>query len=215
MLGTNPSDCVDFFDFNRFAELLCDGNTTPVTTTSALDALPRAVNLVRAAEGLVVMACRTKNYYTLQQLRDLVRDYHLPAGTISGTGADAHLVGISGAQIIQLIADLVWCKANTRKRYTKESPQGQDSACEDAENKLNLLKSGERIFVMDGVMVYDSLGNWTGTWYGSDASDAGEMLAGNLNDAGLCAPRLWGCKLNRYSPDSPLFNAGDGSSCCD
>lgn len=161
------------------------------------------------------MACREANYYSLQQLRDLVRDYHLPAGNISGTGADAHVVGISGGQLIELIANLTWCRANKRKRYTKESPQGQDSACEDGENTLNLLKSGERIFVMDGVMQYDAQGNWTGTWYGADASDAGMMSAGSLNDAGLCAPRFWGCKLNRYSPSSTVIQTGGSNPCCD
>lgn len=214
MLGSVPSDLVDFFDFGRFAELLCDGNESPVTTTSALNALPRAVNLVRTAESAVAMACRTKAIYTLQELRDLVRDYHLPAGTISGTGADAHEVGISGQQIIALIADIAWCRANLRKRYTKESPQGQDPACEDAENRLNLLKSGERIFVLDGVMKYDG-DTWTGDWYGSEVSDAGLMGSGNLNDAGLCAPRLWGCKINRYCPDSTVNQTGGSNPCCD
>ena len=214
MLGSLPSNLVDFFDFNRFAELLCDGNTSPVTTSAELDALPRAVTLVRTAEGMVAMACRTKNTYSLQQLRDLVRDYQLPAGTISGTGADAHEVGISGHQIIELIANLAWCKANSRKRYTKDSPQGQDPACEYAEDRLNLLKAGERIFVMDGVMQYDGT-TWTGTWYGGEISEAGTMSSGNLNDAGLCAPRLWGCKIGRYGPSSRVIQNGGGNSCCD
>lgn len=209
MLGCLPSDLTDFFDFNRFAELLCDTDQEPVTTGSALDALPRAKNIVAAAENLIVQACRTRDTYSLQELRDLVRDYHLPPGTISGTGTAAHEVGLSGQQLIMLVADLSWCRAMKRKRWVKDSPQGQDPACEDAEAKLDQIRAGDRIFVMQGVEVYDLLGNWTGGWYGTEAPDAGVIQSGNLNThTGLCAPRLFGCDL-----DKPR-RSGSGF-CCD
>lgn len=210
MFGSVPSDLIDFFDFNRYAELLCDGNEVPVATPSQLDALPRAVNLSGAAENIIAMACRQRSVYTLQQLRDLVSDYHLPPGTISGTGADAHEVGISGQQLIELIADVAWCQANRRKRYAVDSPQAKDPSCDRAEERLNLLRSGERIFVMDGVQKFDG-NTWTGTWYGPEVSLAGVMHGGSLSNAGLCAPRLWGCNLQR--PRGRL-NARN-NPCCD
>ncbi len=210
MFGTVPGDLVDFFDFTRFAELCCDGSEVPVTTVSALNALPRAINLVGAAENQVAMAVRQRATYTLQELRDLVRDYHLPAGTISGTGADAHLVGISGQQLITIIADLAWAGANRRRRYAKGSPQEEDPSRPEAEERLNLLREGSRIFVLDGVEVWDG-DTWTGTWYGPEVSEAGIMVGGSIIDYGLfCKPRMWGCKTG--SVHSPRVSS---NPCCD
>lgn len=212
MLGSTPSNLIDYFDFNRFAELLCDSGETAVTTTAALNALPRAVKLVQAAESIVCRACASRNTYTLQQLRDLVRDYQLPAGTTSGTGVYLHAVGISGGQLMELIADVCWCQANRRKRYAVDSPQSKDPSCERAEMVLDQLRAGERIFVLDGVMVYDSLGVWTGEWYGSDVQNAGLLDSGSLNTgSGIdCVPHLWGCKINR-SCDGP---SSSSNPCC-
>jgi hypothetical protein len=141
----------------------------------------------------------------------LVFDYQTTPGTISGTGANAHAVGISGGQLMQLIADVVWCQLVKRRRFTKDSPQGQDPSCERSEELLTKLRNGERIFVLDGVVIRNGTTN-TGTWYGSEVSEAGLMHAGSLNTgSGIdCAPNFWGCKINRScDPGTDSTN-----SCC-
>jgi len=184
MLGAVPSDFISYFDFNRFAEYLVDGTEVAPANPSQLDANTRAINIVNAAQGDVAAACRKGDYYELQQLRDLVR---------AGKSSNA-LQASLGAQILDLIADCAWCRATRRKRYTKASPQGEDPSCEIAENKLEQLRHGERIFVLDGVEQTDGAGNVLGV-YGEAVERAGVMEGSQLVAETIDnAVRLWGCK---------------------
>ena len=65
MLGSTPSNLIPFIDFYRVAELLCDGDQVPVTNETELDALPRAIQLVSAAESILTMAAKARGIYLL------------------------------------------------------------------------------------------------------------------------------------------------------
>jgi hypothetical protein len=181
VLGTVPSNLISFFDFNRFAEYLVDNTEVPSANTAALDTNARAIAIVQAAEGDVVTACRTKQLYTLQVLRDLVRDYQVHT-TLSKFGN----------QILSLIADLAWGRACLRKRYAKDTPQGQDPGLDLGKDRLELLKSGSRIFVIEGMEMTDGAGNVIGIYGGQNEPNAGIMTGYTLrSNIGSPVP-LWG-----------------------
>lgn len=194
MLGARPSDLFPYFDVSRFAEFLVDGKETVPTSPTTIDANLRAVALVRSAEGRIAQAVRAKNQYTLQQLRDLVRDGQLPDG-------------IMGQQILKLIADVVWCNTGGRKRYSVDSPQARDPACKDSQDYLDRLQRGERIFVMEGVAVYDGT-TPTGEVYSDEVSQVGVLEGSRLHSNIDCARRFWG-NTNRSFPHTT------GGSFCD
>lgn len=178
MLGSKPSDLIPYFDASRFAECLVDSKEPVPYGPTLLDANVRAIQLVRAAEGRICQATRVKNQYSLQQLRDLV--------------LDAQTGGVMGQQLMWLIADVAWCATVGRKRYSADSPQAKDPACESAEKYLEMLQSGEKIFVLDGVPVHDGDGNLTGDVYGPDVSEVGVLEGSRLHSNIDCAHRFWG-----------------------
>jgi len=191
MLLSNPSDLFAFFDVSRFSELLVDGEET-VPGNSDLDSNSRATQIVRSAEQKLCSAVRVKNFYSLQQLRDLVYDFQ------NG--------GTSGEQIIEIIADLAWCGATKRKRWPAGTPQGDDPACERAEAYLDRIRAGERIFVLEGVTQHDSTGVVLGV-YGQEIPEDGLMEGrGLVSDIGNPS-HLWG---NRANCATLPGNCGDG-----
>lgn len=185
MLGARPSDLFPWFDTSRFAELLVDGDETVPTTSSAIDANARAKSLVRGAEGKVVEAVRNKSQYTLQELRDLV--YNVQSGGVGATGGV-----IVGDSLLSLIADILWCQTFGRKRYSADSPQGKDPACQSSQEYLDRLQKGERIFVLQGVAVRDENGTLTGEVYGTQVSDSGVLEGSRLHSNIDLARPLWG-----------------------
>jgi len=187
MLGSLPSDLFPYWDVERAAELVTDGTAAvPSADAAGLNASTKMVNLVRAAEGKVVKACREKSLYSLQQLRDLV--YHEQTDSSNGQ------------QILSLIGNLVWCHLNQRKRYSADSPQGKDPACAESKDDLDRLRRGERIFVLEGVAVRDSSGNLTGQLYGTDIPDAGILEGGRLHSNIDGATRFWGNSNQSVAP---------------
>lgn len=184
MLGAIPSDLFAYIDTQRFGELCVDGDTAP-PTTSELDSNAYAVANVNAAQALIVQACRVSQTYSLQQLKDLVYA--------------AQNDNPQGDQIMLLIADLTWCRIVTRKRPAPKSPQGEYPECKDAEERLNALKRGERIFVLEGMLRRNELGNVVGV-YGQEIPDAGLLEAGQLTSPCANPPQLWGCKQNNCGP---------------
>lgn len=182
MLGTLPSDCFPYWDVNRFAELLVDGDETVPVGSSQINANARAKALVRAAEGKIVEAVRNKAQYTLQELRDLV--YNVQSGGVNGI--------IMGDSLISLIADLVWCHTFGRKRYSADSPQGKDPSCKNAQDYLNALQKGERVFILQGVAIRDENGTLTGEYYGTQVPDAGVLEGERLHSNIDMAERFWG-----------------------
>lgn len=183
MLGTRPADIVPFVDINRFAELLVDGKTQVAAKTSTdLNASPFAIAQVQAAENDIVEAVRTKQYYTLQQLRDLVRNYQL--GGVGGF--------VAGTQIITLIADLAWTHALQRKRYAEGTPQADDPSVKRGQDLLQQLKTGSRIFILEGVQQTDGLGNVIGIYGGQEKPTAGIMSGHTLHSDVGRPSGVWG-----------------------
>lgn len=183
MLGTRPQDIIPFVDINRFAELLVDGKTEVAAKTSTdLNANVKAVAQVQAAENDIVEAVRTKQYYTLQQLRDLVRNYQL--GGVGGF--------VAGTQIITLIADLAWTHALQRKRYAEGTPQADDPSVKRGQALLEQLKTGSRIFILEGVQQTDGAGNVIGTYGGQEKPNAG-IMSGHTMHSDVGRPTgIWG-----------------------
>lgn len=184
MLGTLPSDLITFFDFNRFAELLVDGQEVVPATTAELDLNTRAIQIVGAAEFDVLEAVRTKQHYTIQQLKDMIIDFH------NG--------GQYGVQLLKIIADLAWGHANLRKRYSKDTPQGQDQGFDLGEKTLKALSDGEKIFVISGMNQTDGNGNVIGT-YGEQIPNAGLVSGSSIRTDVGRPPGLWGSiPLNKW-----------------
>lgn len=133
---------------------------------------------IRAAENDIADAVRTKQYYTLLQLRDLVRDYQIG--------------GVAGQQIITLIADLAWGHALQRKRYAEGTPQAEDPSIKRGQALLEQLKSGARIFNLEGVQQTDGAGNVIGIYGGQEKPNAG-LLSSSTMHTDLGRPvGLWG-----------------------
>lgn len=137
---------------------------------------------MRAASGYVVQAVRNKNQYSLQQLRDLV--YDVQSGGVGGI--------IMGDQLMKLIADIAWCMANTRKRYSVDAPQTKDPACQSSQEYLDRLQKGERIFVLEGVQIRNPDGTLTGQYYTSDIPEVGVLEGERLHSNIDLATRFWG-----------------------
>ncbi len=192
MLGSRPGDCISYFDFNRFAELFVDGkNETAATTVAALNANVRATDVVRSAEIDILEAVRTRQTYTLLELQDLVRDYQIG--------------GTKGQQIMSLIADRAWGYAIQRKRYPAGTPQGDDPAFKNSEEKLKQLREGSRIFIMEGVQQTDGSGNVIGTYGGQERPNAG-LVSGSVLRTDVGRPvGMWGNMGRKsYDPNDDL-----------
>lgn len=199
MLGAVPSDIIPYVDFDRFSDLVVDGSSDPPETPTDLDANAVAVGLLGGAQATIVMACRKSNIYSVQQLKDLVRNAQLnvPAGQAPGQ------------QLIMLIADTAWCQIVKRRRYPKGTPQGDDETCKRSQEMLEELRTGNRIFELDGVEETDGSGNVIGV-YASDAAAAGLMEAGVLADCAIQnANRLWGCNIDRAGCSGGTAGAGN------
>jgi hypothetical protein len=188
MLGVVPSDVLAYIDFKRLSELVVDDNEVPPITPDALNNHLKAKQLVNSAQGTLVQACRRGQYYSLRQLRDLVRNAHLA----DDPGQDP------GQQIMSIIADIVWCRAIGRKRYPKGTPQGDDVAYDRYTMQLDQLRRGERVFVLEGVEETDDAGNVIGV-YTDTIPAAGILTGGQLVADTNAATRLWGCNLDRPS----------------
>ncbi len=184
MLGTIPSNLIPYFDFNRFAEYLVDGQETIPANAAALDANLRAIAIVQTAEGEVAEACRARQMYSIQVLRDLVWDYQNPGAFPDGT---------FGAQIMRVLADLAWGQANLRKRYSKDTPQGQDPGFQYGADKLEKLQRGSRIFIIEGMRQRDpTSGAVIGRYLGQDKPAAGIMTGSTLKSGIGNPPGVWG-----------------------
>lgn len=192
MLGTKPSNLINYFDFYRFAELLIDGKETASATPAALDVNPRAVAVVASAEIDVLNAVRQKQLYSLIVLQDLVRDYQLggtpPAGTY-------------GQQLVSIIADLAWKHAIKRKRYPEGTPQGDDPAAKISNEQLELLQKGNRIFVIEGMVQTDGMGNVIGTYGGQEKPLAGLLLGSTMRSDIGRPVGVWGDVGRRHHWD--------------
>ena len=180
-----PSFCTPYFDWRRFAELLCDGKDVPVQHEASLDQNVRALELTRAAYTDLLMAVRRGNKYTKKEIEDLIVDY-----TLEEEGAQL------GQQVISLVADLLWIRAITRKRYVKDNPQGADPAIERTDDLMDKLRRGERIFVLEGVHITDD--NYQpqspAVYYGAEIPNAGYATGGDpVNEVGDGPTSLWGC----------------------
>lgn len=155
------------------------GNDPIPTSEAEVDANKRAVSLVRSAEGLICDAARRGEAYSLQELRDLVRNFQLAQ------------TPPMGEQLMSLIAELTWAGAIRRKRYASGTPQGDDPAQELANARLAELLAGTKIFVLEGVEMTDGAGNVIGH-YGTEIPQAGHMSSGQICSSVGRPTRLWG-----------------------
>lgn len=179
-----PSQFGPYLDTNRVMELvhdaadLDDDEAVPAWTT--VDGNERAFFLTQAAWRLILQAARRGEVYGLQELTDYANDV------------------VRGADLVQLAADLFWCQLIKRRRYTEGEPQGKDPACKTAEEKLELLRRGERIFDLYGVT--DSVNGGT---YGNPIGEATAISVGTFGatDQLKTARRMFGCD----APSTPDY----------
>lgn len=200
------SDLTPYFDWKRFAQLLCDVNTDiPAGSETALDTNLRALALIKTAYSDLLMAVLEGEQYSKKEIEDLVWAF-------LAKSTNEYL----GRQVISIVADLLWMRAVQRKRYTAETPQGKDPTIERAENALEMLKKGLRIFVMEGVFITDDKGVATLDTYGNEKPVAGHAVGGDgslLNDG--YPSKLWGCKHGPNFDDSRHIRfRDDGGGCC-
>lgn len=132
-----PSQLLPYFDNSRAMEMLFDsgelavGTETPSSNT--IDGNARAFALTQSAWRAVIEAVTRGKLYSIQELTDYAND------------------PIRGADLIELVANIFWCKLVKRRRYVKGEPQQEEAACEEAEKKLEALRHGERIFNLEGI----------------------------------------------------------------
>jgi hypothetical protein len=101
---------------------------------------------------------------------------------------------VRGQDLMELLADLFWCRLIKRRRYTEGEPQGKDAACESAEARLEQLRQGTRIFVLDGVRVTDDNGNLTGDTYDNVMGPPTTIDVGVIgSDCYDPVSKFWGC----------------------
>lgn len=190
----SPSDLVDYLDTKRAMELLFDdgdlNDDEEPPSVDDIDDNSRAVTLARAAWAEVVAACRRGNLYLGRELVDLAND------------------AARGQYLVELVADIFWCKLVKRRRYVQGDPQAEDPACQRAQEKLELLRRGERIFVLDDVTATDTGGGATGV-YSDTVEKAGAISVGTFGQSNMCHPdnRFWACTTSE-AHDTTLGGAG-------
>lgn len=198
-----PSHVATYFDWKRFAQLTCVQQADiPPSNLAALDANPRALEWVRAAYTDLLMAVAKGEKYSIKEIEDLVVDFLL-----------ADEGKYRGQQVISLVADLTWKRAVISKRYVKDSPQSEDYAIKSTEEDLARLRTGERIFVLEGINVTDEDYEVQDppVYYGPEIQTAGHTTGGDgawMNDN--YPTGLWGCKTGMPPVDPVTGRRG----CC-
>lgn len=171
-----PSQFGPFLDTKRAMSLLHDegdlGDDEAVPAWATVDGNERAFYLSQAAWREIVQACARGKIYTAAELTDYAND------------------PVRGLDLVQLASDIFWCKLIRRRRYTPGDPQEQASECKEAQERLQLLRQGERIFDLTGVA-----NSTAGGTYGSEVAEAGAISVGRLGGQRCdhSADRFWGC----------------------
>ncbi len=194
----DPSDLVDYVDGDRVMELLTNGSEitegVEYEDVSEIDDNARAVKLTNAAWFKVMMACRRGDIYLGRELVDLAND------------------AVRGQPLLQLVADLFWCSLIRRRRHVEGEPQAKDPSCEDAEKMLEMLQSGHRIFVLDGVTQTSAGGVSIGT-YGNELGPPTALSVGEMGSVATGVDplnRFFGC-----TSWPRAYGAGGGrGGCC-
>ncbi len=175
-----PSMLTPYFDTRRAMQLLYDdgelAESADAPSVNTIDGNSRAMALAQSAWYHVLMAARRGDIYTGRELIDLAND------------------PVRGQDLLQVLADLFWCRLIKRRRYTEGEPQGKDGACEAAENALEQLRQGIRIFVLDGVAITDEDGTATGDTYTNVMGAPTALSVGQLGSN--CArpeDKFWAC----------------------
>lgn len=187
-----PSDLIDYMDTGRAMELLTDDiEGVEPDAVADIDSNTRALKLARAAWAAMVMACRRGDIYDGRELVDLANDE------------------VRGQSLVELVADLFWCRLQKRRRYVEGEPQAADPTCEQAEKQLELLQTGHRIFVLDGVTRTDSDGNALGVY----TNVKGPLTAMSVGQLG--SDDTYSDPLDRYfgCTDWPRVSGSGGCGC--
>jgi hypothetical protein len=174
-----PSQLLPYMDGRRTMELLYDDGDlaegVAVPGPDTIDSNDRAFFLVQAAWQDVLTACRRGQIYGSRELTDLASD------------------PVRGQGLIELVADLFWHKAVKRRRYPVNDPQSEDPGQKEAQDMLELLRTGVRIWDLTGVTRTDSTGAAVGT-YANPLGDTTALQAGRLGstDRDFADRRFWG-----------------------
>lgn len=193
-----PSQFGPFLDTGRAMQLLYDDADLAAdedpAAWSTVDGNERAFYLAQAAWREIVQACARGKIYTVQELTDYAND------------------PVRGLDLVQLASDIFWCRLIRRRRYTPGDPQEQASECKEAQEKLQMLRQGERIFDLTGVTASD------GTTYGSQVAEAGAISVGRLGGqrCDSSAARFWACTGTRVHRTGRMSDTdpGDRPECC-
>jgi hypothetical protein len=184
-----PSQFGPYLDTRRAMELLYDdseldeGEDAP--SFDQIDGNDRAFFLAQAAWREVLMAATRGELYTIQQLTDLAND------------------PVRGQDLVALCADLFWRRLVKRRRYVQGEPQAEDATGDRAEQTLEALRRGERIFNLEGVA--DSV---SGGVYTNELGARTALSVGRLGSTDLDHPedRFWGCTNTDRS--DPRYRGG-------
>lgn len=192
-----PSDLVDYLPTRRVMEYLYDDTELDQDedppAVSTIDDNERALKLARAAYRDVLMAAQRGDVYRKRELIDLANDEY------------------RSGPLVNLVADLFWCKLLKRRRYVKGEPQGEEQSCKEAAELLDLLRKGELIFPMEGVEISDSSGALTGGYYENVMGEPTKLSTG-LFRVQSCdgSRRFWGCVSDSCSTPRTGTTCGDG-----
>lgn len=187
----SPSDLLPILDKNRVFDLCVDeGETRP--NSNNIDSNARALALAREAWYHMTMACRRGDIYEGRELIDLAND------------------SVRGRPLIGLVARIWWGLLLEGRVYTEPEPQANDPRLKRAEEQLEQLRQGERIFVLDGVTQTDSDGASIGT-YANEKGEPTTLQVGQLGQSDCSTPddRFWACT----NPCQSNSNLGVDSSC--
>ena len=137
------NEFLSFYDRRRVASFLSDTGTPIADGLLATD--PILARLINAAEGKVNIACRVGRRYDLGSLA-------------SYAATDA------GNVLKELVADLAWHGLISRRGFKEEETAALAPRYAMAEQTLELLRLGERVFEIDdapqaGLPGYTTLGS--------------------------------------------------------
>jgi hypothetical protein len=161
-----PSQFLPYIDGARAVELCFDEGTIAVGTAypdpSQIDGLDNARAIADGAWYEVLTACSRGEIYQGRELIDLAND---PS---------------RGQVLIKLLANLFWADLIGRRRYAQGEPQAEDVGYKRAQETLEQLRLGERVFDLTGVVQTDASGVPTGSVYGNPVGEASHMSSGRL-----------------------------------
>lgn len=134
-----PSELLNYYDQRRVLELTSD--TSVPTVVGVLSSNAIALTAIRMASAELDSHLQTGRRYERSQLEDLI--------TAANAGGATETDKKRAEPIKELVAHLAFGRLMSRRGYNADKMRQLAPMFEDAQQKLNLLASGVRVFDID------------------------------------------------------------------